>query len=420
MKNLTKAVLLSFFGLATTETLQAGYLNNYNDPNIERLKSAVQNRNINVIQFGDSHTAADTLTEVLRNQLQSSLGNGGMGWAMPMFFTGQRLARFGYDNNGWQPISSRTQHSGNYTIGGLNAVPRFSGATLTIKAKLSEQPQSIIASIRQAPSDGNFSGVDATGKSFTLEAPQKNNRWQTVRFNATLPFTITAQNANNSAIGGWWARNQNGQGAVVSAIGINGAELSNWNRWSSDWQQELSTVAPDLVILAYGTNEAYNDNLNVEQTRNTLVEKIQDIRRAAPQTAIMIISAPESLKSTAGSCGRRPVKLDAVQQMQQDVAQSMHTLHWDWQQAMGGNCSMKSWINQGLGRADGVHFSANGYNKIGQMLANDLLNIAGVKPSSSAPSNTTSPATFIKSDYNNYGYAQICLEGNTECKSIGR
>ena len=43
MKNLTKAVLLSFFGLVTTETLQAGYLNNYNDPNIERLKSAVQN-----------------------------------------------------------------------------------------------------------------------------------------------------------------------------------------------------------------------------------------------------------------------------------------------------------------------------------------------------------------------------------------
>lgn len=401
----------------------ASNLTNFNEPNTAKLNAAIQNRDVHVVQFGDSHTAADEMTNVLRQQLQNALGNGGMGWGMPMYFSGQRMARFGYDNSGWSPVSSRTQRNDNYTLGGLNAVPQHAGATLTIKAKQFEQAQNILVSIRQAANDAAFTGVDADGKSFTLEAPIKNNRWQTVRFTAKLPFTITAQHNQNSALGGWWAKNQNGSGAVVSALGINGAELSYWNRWSNDWQNELTAVAPNLVILAYGTNEAYNDNLDVEQARSILVDKIQKIRISSPQTAVMIVSAPESLKRTGGECGNRPIKLSAVQSMQLEVAQSMHTLYWDWQKAMGGSCSMKSWINQGLGRADGVHFSASGYQRLGRSLAADVLNLSGVNIDHTQPTSNTEPNNNNSTPLTNYGqlgFAQICLEGSNECKSIGR
>lgn len=403
----------------------ASNLSNFNEPNTARLNSAIQNRDVHVVQFGDSHTAADEMTNALRNQLQNTLGNGGMGWGMPMYFSGQRMALYGYDNSGWSPISSRTQRNENYSLGGLIAVPQRSGATLTIKAKQDVPVQNIILSIRQGAGDSAFTGLDAEGKSFSLEAPVKNNHWQTVKFTAKLPFTITAHQDQNSALGGWWAKNQNGTGAVVSALGINGGELSYWNRWSNDWQNELSTVAPNLVILAYGTNEAYNDNLDVEQTRSILIDKIQKIRSSSPQTAIMIVSAPESLKRTSGECGVRPIKLNAVQSMQLEVAQSMHTLYWDWQKAMGGSCSMKSWINQGLGRADGVHFSASGYQRLGRNMATDLLNLSGVEVNTSpmSPQNssrsTQNANTQSSGSYGQLGYAQICLEGATECKSIG-
>ncbi|MDM1757120.1 MULTISPECIES: GDSL-type esterase/lipase family protein [unclassified Acinetobacter] len=400
----------------------ASNLSNFNEPNTAKLNAAIQNRDVHVVQLGDSHTAADEMTHVLRQQLQNALGDGGMGWGMPMYFSGQRMARFGYDNSGWRPVSSRTQRNDNYTLGGLNAVPQYAGATLTIKAKQVEQVQKILVSIRQAANDMPFTGIDADGKTFTLEAPVKNNHWQTVTFTAKLPFTITAQNTQNSALGGWWAKNQNGSGAVVSALGINGAELSYWNRWSNDWQNELTAVAPNLVILAYGTNEAYNDNLDVEQARSILMDKIQKIRASSPQTAVMIVSAPESLKRTAGECGSRPIKLSAVQSMQLQVAQSMHTLYWDWQKAMGGSCSMKSWINQGLGRADGVHFSASGYQRLGRSLASDLLNLSGVnidiRPASTTEANQTNSTQ--PTNYGQLGFAQICLEGSSECKSIGR
>lgn len=421
MTMIKKALGFSILSVLSIGQSFATNLSNFNEPNIAKLNAAIKSRAVHIVQLGDSHTAADEMTDVLRQQLQNALGNGGMGWGMPMYFSGQRMARFGYDNAGWSPVSSRTQRNDNYTLGGLNAVPMRSGATLTIKAKQPEQTQNILVSIRQAAGDGAFIGVDANGKSFTLEAPIKNNHWQTVHFTAKLPFTITAHNSQNSALGGWWAKNQNGSGAVISALGINGAELSYWNRWSDDWKNELTAVAPNLLILAYGTNEAYNDNIDVEQVRSILVDKIQKIRAISPQTAIMLISAPESLKRTAGECGSRPVKLSAVQSMQREVAQSMHTLFWDWQKAMGGNCSMKSWINQGLGRTDGVHFSVAGYQRLGRSLASDLLNLSGLNINNTNLTSSTSQNVLSTSNSHieQLGFAQICLEDSTECKSIG-
>ena len=115
--------------------------------------------------------------------------------------------------------------------------------------------------------------------------------------------------------------------------------------------------------------------MEIEIVRQTLLKTISQIRNASPNSAIMIIGAPESLKSTSGSCGVRPARLTELQQMQREVAASQHTLYWDWQAAMGGECSMKSWINQGLARSDGVHFTASGYDRIGQALANSILDM---------------------------------------------
>ena len=421
-KTLSIAVLSALLGCQTQ--LHANNLQNFNENNAQNLIRAFQNNSVHIIQLGDSHTAADHMTDALRTQLQNRLGNGGMGWGMPMYFAGQRLSRFGYDNQGWQPISSRSQRDENYTLGGLLATPQFDGATLTIKAKQNEQAQKITVSLRQASQDGAFIGSDAQGRRFTLEAPVKNNTWQTVSFNAQLPFTLRAQNANHSAIGGWWAQNQSGRGAVVSALGINGGELSYWDRWNSTaWRNELATIAPQLVILAYGTNEGYNNSLDVDHAREILTEKIRQIRSASPKTAIMIISAPESLKNTAGSCGTRPIKLDAVQNMQYQVAQSSQTLFWNWQQAMGGECSMKSWINRGDAARDGVHFSASGYQKLGQMLANDLLELSNLSPSTpnTQPNSGYSPNSAPISQPQNYGSGSICMtndDGTQTCRNF--
>lgn len=417
--NVIKTTSLLGMSIFLSSNLQASYLKNFNEPNTSQLTNAISSKQLHVVQLGDSHTAADEMTDALRSQLQSALGNGGLGWGMPMYFSGQRMALYGYDKSGWLPISSRSQRDHSYTLGGLIATPQHDGATLTIKPKRFAPQQDFIVSIRQGTHDGYFAGVDANGQHFKLEAPQKNNQWQMVKFNAQLPFTITAKNSIHSAIGGWWGKNQHSQGAIVSAMGINGAELSFWNRWNNDAiHQEIASVAPELIILAYGTNEAFNDNLDIEHTRQLLTQKIRQIRQASPKTAVMIVAAPETLKSTAGECGSRPIKLQAVQQMQLQVAQSEHTLYWDWQAAMGGSCSMKSWISNGLASRDGVHFSATGYQRLGRTLANDILDISDLSFAPTQDQNQTqaNATSFQLAKPVGSGYAEICLEGNTECK----
>lgn len=366
----------SILFLSCLSTFAHANLTNFGDPNTHALIQAMTNHSVHVVQLGDSHTAGDTMTDALRDRLQGVMGDGGMGWAMPMYFSGQRMARFSYDNVDFSPISSRTNQSISYTLGGLVATPKANGASLTLKPKKGSEPtQKIWVSIRQNPSDGRFTGVDARGHQFTLEAPHKNNSWQMVVVDAMPPFTIYNENATNSAIGGWWAFNPNGRGAVVSALGINGAELSHWNRWNTNaWKNELAIISPNLIILAYGTNEAYN-NVSADSVHATLTDKIRQIRTTSPRSAIMILGTPESLKSTNGGCGTRPTTLFEIQNAQKQVAQNERTLYWDWQSAMGGSCTMKSWISQGLANKDGVHFSKSGYQRLGYQLANDLLSL---------------------------------------------
>lgn len=349
-------------------------LANFGEPNTNALVQAMANHSVHIVQLGDSHTAGDTMTDALRNRLQGVMGDGGMGWAMPMYFSGQRMARFSYDNVDFSPISSRTNQSEYYTLGGLIARPKVNGASLTLKAKKGAEPaQRIWVSIRQQPTDGRFTGVDAYGKRFVLETARKDGTWQMVSVDVNLPFTIYNDNATGSAIGGWWAFNPSGRGAVVSALGINGSELSHWNRWNTQaWQSELATIRPTLIVLAYGTNEAYN-GVSGESVRTTLTEKIRQIRAVSPRSAVMVLGSPEALKSTGASCGTRPATLTDVQIAQRQVAQAERTLYWDWQGAMGGSCTMKSWINRGLASKDGVHFSQSGYTRLGNELANELL-----------------------------------------------
>lgn len=377
LKKISKLfVVFALFNLGAVNVGALAQVVNFGDPNIANLTRAMASKSLHVVQLGDSHTAGDTMTESLRNRLQAVMGDGGMGFAMPMYFDGQRMARFGYDKAGFVPISSRNG-SDNFTLGGMIAKPQFDGATLTLKAKGIEQPQRFWIRFRQSPNDRRFIVTDASGRQTALELAKKDNTWQFISLDARLPMTFYNDNATGSAIGGVWAFNPSGRGAIVSAIGINGSELSHWNRWNiTAWQNELATIHPRLIILAYGTNEAHN-GVSGNQVATILTQKIRQIRRASPTSAILILSAPESLKSLSGSCGVRPATLSDIQSAQRQVAQTERTLYWDWQGAMGGSCAMKSWIDGGLANRDGVHFTKLGYQRLGNDLANDLLALGG-------------------------------------------
>lgn len=167
----------------------------------------------------------------------------------------------------------------------------------------------------------------------------------------------------------------------LSAHGLVGATLDDLARRES--LLEPDAPVPDLVILAYGTNEGFDDALDPVAYEALLRSQIERVRQAAPGSALLILGAPEALRGEGGgSCPgdverrwKAPAMLAVVRDVQHRVAASAGVAFWDWQGRMGGDCSVFA-LAQGetpLMRGDGVHFTRAGGDWIGSLLFADLM-----------------------------------------------
>lgn len=379
-------------------TAWAGTVENFGE-NIAPLQHAFQQKKVHIVQFGDSHTAGDYFTEQLRKRLQEDIGMGGIGFVYPAKINGQRNARHDYRaSQGWHVSNSRFQQQGDYALGGITATATQDAATFTLTSQNYSGLTQDARVLLKGEKGQTLSIQDSNG---TRQVQLNRSGWQTLPTNLNLPATITAP--KQLSLAGIWLDSE--QGGTVSAIGINGATQDYWQRWRHNLAQDLTDSQADLVILAYGTNEAFQSEL--PQHAINVQQAISKIRQGLPNASILIINAPESLKNTDGECGSRANNLDLVQSQLRRIAQQNKTLYWEWQTAMGGECSMKSWINKGLAVKDGVHFTRAGYEQAANDLYQNLkttltsastLNVEKYAPPTLNPSNesnadSTTPST---------------------------
>lgn len=160
---------------------------------------------------------------------------------------------------------------------------------------------------------------------------------------------------------------------IYDVLGINGARavrLLSWNE--SSFASSVERRKPDLIILAYGTNEVTDNNWSVESYQRMFVTILRRFRRAAPQASILIFGPPDRAIRTGGgwqSAGRMTALLEA----QRRAAIEMGAGFWSSYGAMGGAGSMNAWVAKGLGQRDHVHLTAPGYIKLGRLFYDDLL-----------------------------------------------
>ncbi len=139
----------------------------------------------------------------------------------------------------------------------------------------------------------------------------------------------------------------------------------------------------DLVVIAYGTNEGFDELLDPRAYEALLRAQIERVRMASPATAILILGAPEAMRGDGGGrCAgdldqrwKAPDMLSVVRDVQHRVAGSMGVAFWDWRGRMGGDCSAFALAqgDQPLMRGDHVHFTFAGGDWIGSLLAADII-----------------------------------------------
>lgn len=358
---------------------EQGQLINNAEPNLSRFANKLRqgNQQVHIVQLGDSHTAADFFSGNLRTLFQQRYGDAGLGFVPPISVPGQRTATINRvsDKKQWTLSSSRKDERFDYPLGGLIAQPVTASNSILLKPLQPAQGNYQLQALYQTTSDTQMNvaassvlSLPATGSSWRFSSP----------VNTQLPAQISVGKENNLKIGGWLLRSTQ-PGVMLSALGLNGATLSMVDKWQPQWSETLAQMSPDMVILAYGTNEAFNDTLDLAAYERVLSEKIRLIRQQVPNSVILLVGPNDSIKfSNAASCqAQMPVNLMNVIQIQKKVAAQENTLFWDWQAFMGGPCSIRTWVAQDLARPDNVHLSVDGYKKSAQGLysqLNQLLN----------------------------------------------
>jgi lysophospholipase L1-like esterase len=350
-------------------------------------KTAPEGTVLRIVQFGDSHTASDTITSGLRQLLQQRLGDAGVGWIAPAKAQGQSHRLVRYETNGWELGTSRGASEDwqkVFPMGGYIATPIADKATISVIPKIeSADLWEIRLSLRQwkAP----LMLTDAKERRVVIKAPRPFGIWRDVRVDVPLrlPITITAISRGDADLGGIWLEKHKSSGVTVSPVGLNGIMLKNWEYWSMphQWTWQLADSQADMVILAYGTNEAVRPDLDIAEMKGILRESVRIVREALPESVLVIVGAPDALLARESiDCGERLLPmLNEVKKVQQKIAEETQALFWDWQAAMGGPCRMDDWVAQGLAKADRVHFSLAGYQRSAEIFYSDLMTLIGAR-----------------------------------------
>lgn len=176
------------------------------------------------------------------------------------------------------------------------------------------------------------------------------------------------------------------------AYRIDGVVGSTLYRLSSKPRDAIAHVVdetrPDLIVLAFGTNEGFDDLLLPSVYETALRDVLDTIRSAAPGVPVLMLGPPDAMRSEyGGSCpddpeGRwkAPAMLGVVRDVQHRVAADSGVAYWDWHGRMGGDCSAHR-LTQGwepLMRGDHVHFNQQGADWVAGLLFDDLMAVSAV------------------------------------------
>jgi lysophospholipase L1-like esterase len=340
---------------------------------LTQIKSGRRIEPVRVMHYGDSHTAADILTAEIRRSFQRDFGDGGAGYisARNPFSTRRRGVETG-TSSGWviDGVGSSGNNDGIYGLSGFSITTTRAGESAWLESVCNHFE---IYFLRQ-PGGGTID-ILVDGQSvldkplslnaaapapdyFTYDAPSDSNHRieiRTVAPGKTRIFGIVTEHI--------------APGVSYDVLGINGARANRLLSWNDTaFVDNLVQRKPDLIIIAYGTNEVTDGDWSVESYSRMFANILRRFRRAAPQASILVYGPPDR-----GDVDLAGTKMPAMIEAQRRAAFEVGAAFWSSYAAMGGAGSMSAWVQQGLAQGDRVHLSRDGYVRMGSMFYGDLI-----------------------------------------------
>jgi lysophospholipase L1-like esterase len=334
---------------------------------------------VRVIQFGDSHTAADIFTGALRTLFQGKFGDGGAGFQFAGYpFAGYHIrGTKRAQSTGWATLGTHLGDIGDGMVGmgGVSLSTEAAGNWVSLDADATSlqvqyliQPNggsieirdndNLLATVSTAKSDP--SAPDAAGQ-FGVPVEPGPHHFE----------VLTIDQAPVRLLG---IATENASGVTYEAAGINGAEASLFLRWNETLQQPLlAAVNPALIVLAYGTNEAGDSNWTEESYAAMFQRIIERCRRVAPSASILVVGPPDRALRAGRRAWKPFIGVDRIVAAQRGVCHRMNCAYWDQRTRMGGFGSMRDWVSISWAQPDHTHFTGEGYNELAGALFADIV-----------------------------------------------
>ena len=338
-------------------------------------------RDVRVLQLGDSHTTPDWSTAVVRRKLTARFGDGGRGFVAlgkPWKTYVQDGLKFGMSRE-WAPaharlVKGRVVGDGFYGLTGVAIESSRPGGGAWLDAPFAERVEiAYVAQPGGAPFDLLVDGSAVVRVATKANAMGVQYRGLDVPPGAHHVEVRPAGPGRVRILGA--ALDQKTKGVSVDSLGRDGARAANLLQWNEGALSSLLTWRdPSLVILAYGTNECGDKDVDDATYERELAEVVGRVVRATKGASCLLLGPPDYSQATFQGPIQHP-RLASIIATQRRVAAAADCAFYDQTAAMGGPGAMAAWAAEDppLARKDGVHLTREGYTALAERFADDLL-----------------------------------------------
>jgi lysophospholipase L1-like esterase len=330
-----------------------------------------------ILVWGASHTASDIYTGVIRDALQQRFGDAGHGFILPARpWRTYRHRHIDVESNGraWTTVrvTAALQRLDRYGLAGVAVQTHRANAFGAVTtAPGHDAGRYELWYLRQPEGgtldvwiDGRRAGTvrtraDAPAAGYeTFRVADGQHRFE-VRSRGDGPIRIFGVTVEREA-----------PGVIVDTLGINGSRAQYQLHWDDAlYREQLARRDPHLVILAYGTNEAGDDD-PIEDYERRLRQVLTRIRATVPRASLLLVGPSDRPETTPEGVVQDRARTAQIIEVQRRLARELGAGFFDTVAFQGGPLAMLTWsaTEPPFGARDHIHFTRRGYERLGSVL----------------------------------------------------
>lgn len=318
---------------------------------------------VRVVHYGDSQIEGDRMTFMLRRVLQERYGGFGTGLVPLEPYADLRTALVSLRHDG-RPVHTKT-----YRAFGPASQRRPNGVygpmiqVSVMDNRLAEGSEDITVRLqsRTKGTESRYTRIRIVG--------DRDSLIQTGDTVSSCTIHLTGrQDVYGISL-------ESETGVQVDNVALRGSAGTMFTQMDPEalWRYYDATRTR-LIIWQFGGNAApYIKNRNqVDIYMKKVRQQIRLLHRLAPDAALLMVGPSDMLTYEKGF--RHPYEiLPLLDSALRQVAEEEQAAYWSLLEAMGGTGAMAEWQDKGWTGRDGIHFTREGADKAGRMLADFIL-----------------------------------------------